>query len=138
MNWSVGAKIGGGFALAVVAMVALGVTAFVTTRKLVQTDRSVGHGHLVIEKLEQVLSVLTEAETATRGYVITADEKYLDPYKAAPDNVRSGLDALRMLTAEAPDQQVQPEQAGGAVRRKIRRDEAVDRLAEGRVGAELP
>ncbi len=71
IRMSFGAKIGAGFAVGLVIIVAIGVSAYVSTQRLIEANRWVTHTHQVIEGLEHVLSVLKDAETGQRGFVLT-------------------------------------------------------------------
>jgi len=48
-------------------------------------------------RLSAVLSLLQDAETGQRGYLLTADESYLGPYQAAADGIAEPIEALRAL-----------------------------------------
>ena len=47
------------------------------------------HTHQVRGELADLLSELKDAETGQRGYVITGDESYLEPYKSALTAIKS-------------------------------------------------
>src|SRR5258707_9361644 len=83
MKWTIGTKIGGGFALALAALLIIGVVSYRSTTGLIETAGLVDHTHLVLENLEQLLSTMKDAETGQRGFVITGEERYLDPYNTA-------------------------------------------------------
>ena len=85
---SIGAKIGAGFAVGLVIIVAIGVSAYVSTQRLIEENRRVTHTHEVIEGLEHVLSVLKDAETGQRGFILTGEERYLEPYNAATGEIQ--------------------------------------------------
>ena len=53
------------------------------------------HSHQLILRAETVLSDLTAAEAGQRGYALTGDEAYLEPYLAVRDSVTGHLEALR-------------------------------------------
>jgi PAS domain S-box-containing protein len=48
-------------------------------------------------ELERLLSVLKDAETGQRGYLLTGDQRYLDPYHAALADVARQRGSLAML-----------------------------------------
>lgn len=48
----------------------------------------------VIDRLRQTLSSMKDAETGQRGYLLTDDERYLEPYNRALPEVHAELDAL--------------------------------------------
>jgi PAS domain S-box-containing protein len=63
----------------------------------------------VIETLDSTLSLLKDAETGQRGFLLTGDEKYLEPYNATLPRIGAELDELASLAAhgELPPASVQ-------------------------------
>jgi len=62
-------------------------------------------GILDIElRLSRVLSLVQDAETGQRGYLLTGDEAYLQPYEAAIGSVSSEIEDLRKIIADDPSQ----------------------------------
>ncbi|TLY58743.1 MAG: PAS domain S-box protein, partial [Gammaproteobacteria bacterium] len=59
----------------------------------------------VLSSLELLLAAATDSETAERGYVITGDESYLEPYQQAAAVVDGQARRLRELTADNRAQQ---------------------------------
>jgi signal transduction histidine kinase/CheY-like chemotaxis protein/HPt (histidine-containing phosphotransfer) domain-containing protein len=49
----------------------------------------------VIAGLEDLLSTMKDAETGQRGFVLTGEEKYLQPYDAAVQHIGAQLDELK-------------------------------------------
>jgi PAS domain S-box-containing protein len=56
----------------------------------------------ILQHTESLLSTVKDAETGQRGFVITGDDQYLDPYKSAVAAVPSELSQLRALSANRP------------------------------------
>lgn len=73
-------------------------------------DRLLSNEHRVVRTqeeltaLEEVLSAVTEAETAERGFLITDDPEYLASYEAAIVRINATLDRLTAFTREDPRQ----------------------------------
>ena len=105
MKWSIGKKIGSAFGLALVAMMVVGAVSYDSTTKLVDSAEWVRHTHEVLNGLDEVLSALKDAETGQRGYVITGEARYLEPYQGAREVVDQKLKHLRDLTSDNPNQQ---------------------------------
>jgi len=105
MNWSVGTKIGGGFALALAVLTAIGVIAYRSTASLTEAAELRSRTYVVLAGLQDLLGALQDAETGQRGYIITGRDDYLEPYSAALKGVGQTFDALRKLTADNPNQQ---------------------------------
>src|SRR5437588_5297894 len=61
---------------------------------------SLEHTHEVLSSLELLLAAATDSETAERGYVITGDESYLEPYREAGAVIDGQTRRLRELTAD--------------------------------------
>jgi hypothetical protein len=55
--------------------------------------------------LEATLSIMVDAETGERGYIISGDETFLEPYRAALDGINEHIKELKQLTADNPNQQ---------------------------------
>src|SRR5437870_3043538 len=105
MRWSIGRKIGGTFALALFALVAVGAVSYVSTTKLIDSADWVAHTHQVLNGLEEVISALQDADTGQRGDVMTAAARYLEPYRGAREAVEQRVRDLRRLTSDNPVQQ---------------------------------
>jgi methyl-accepting chemotaxis protein len=100
MRWSIGKKIGSGFGSAVLALIIVGAVSYDSTIKLIDSAEWVRHTHEVINGLDEVLSGMKDAETGQRGYVITGEARYLEPYEGARAVVDQKLKSLRELTAD--------------------------------------
>ena len=102
---SAGAKIGVALTMAFVVLVAVGGTAYVSTQRLLEANRLVIHTQYVQEKLEDVIAVHVDAETGQRGFIITGEERYLEPYNAALGRIQKDIETLTSLTRDNAEQQ---------------------------------
>ncbi len=98
-------KIVGGFGLASVILILVGANSYRGTKALINTNNQVIKTEQKINNLEELLSQIKDAETGQRGYVLTGDENYLQPYKAALANIN--IEKLKAITADNPHQQSQ-------------------------------
>jgi methyl-accepting chemotaxis protein len=105
MKWSVGTKIGAGYVLALMILLVLGVVSYWNTAGFIEATRLKAHTYEVLEDLEKVLSSLKDAETGQRGYIITGEERYLDPYRTGTAELNQTIQNLRRLTSDNPSQQ---------------------------------
>lgn len=105
MKWSVGTKIGSGFGLALFILVVIGVLAYTNTSNLVQAAQWRTHTYIVLGQLDRLLSELKDAETGQRGFALTGQDEYLEPYNAALRTLDGTLKELQDLTADNPAQQ---------------------------------
>jgi PAS domain S-box-containing protein len=70
-----------------------------------EKTRWVEHNYEVISAAQTLLSNLKDAETGQRGYLLTADPGYLEPYSQAQLPILEGLQQLKRLTQDSPEQQ---------------------------------
>ncbi|WP_337884051.1 response regulator [Fischerella thermalis] len=105
-NLKIGTKIGAGFALGLSMIVVLGIISYRTTNNLIDNFRLQAHTYEVIDEIDDLLSQIKDAETAQRGYLITGEKRYLEPYNNALPNIKQSLKVLRKLTADNPQQQI--------------------------------
>jgi PAS domain S-box-containing protein len=105
MRWSIEVKTSLGFAIALLLIALVGFIAFQNSRNFIETNQLVIHTREVRQELETTLSTILDAETGQRGYLLTSDEGYLDPYTLAVATIDEHVERLRTLTEDNPDQQ---------------------------------
>jgi len=103
--WTFGRKIAAGFAISFVLLAGIGGVSYSSISALMRTSYRVAHTHEVLEHTSTLLSYLKDEETGQRGYVITGDEAYLEPYQGGLAGTAKTLKDLRELTADEPNQQ---------------------------------
>jgi len=91
--------------LATLAVLGIGgLYGFTSVRHLAEYHAEVRDVHDLIVGLESLLSTLKDAETGQRGYLLTGDAKYLQPYYVALGRVRADLAGIDAGTAANPAQ----------------------------------
>jgi methyl-accepting chemotaxis protein len=104
-NLTVGKRLVAGFGLAALTLLLVVLVSYRNANLLIETEQWVGHTHQVRAELADLLSQLKDAETGQRGYVITGEESYLDPYKSGIAGAKTALADLKNLTSDNPNQQ---------------------------------
>ena len=99
-NMKIGTRILAGYGLALVVIIAVGIVAYRSTTELVDTADWVAHTHKVQFAVSQLLNTLTDAETGQRGFILTGEERYLQPYQAAIRDVDRRLQEVHDLTID--------------------------------------
>ncbi len=102
---STAGKIITGCAICLLVIVALGAGAFLFAQRTREANRAVVRAHQVIEHLQQILSTLKDAETGQRGFILTGQRRYLEPYQAATGQIQDEIETLLTLTRDNADQQ---------------------------------
>lgn len=95
-------RIGYGFSMLIV--ITIGFVSFLTIQRLLKSNRAVSHSSQVMQKLEKVLSVMKDAETGQRGYLLTGRINFLEPYNGAYREALNLTDELAALTTGDPRQ----------------------------------
>src|SRR5437773_4551258 len=98
-------KVRVGFGFALLCLGVMGIVSYLSLVRLNENAAVVEHTHEVLGSLELLLAAATDSETAERGYVITGDESYLEPYRDAGAVVDGQTRQLRELTADDRAQQ---------------------------------
>jgi len=79
----------------------------------------VAQAHLTRSHVQRLLRDVLDAETGQRGYLLTGDTMYLEPYKAAIADIGQTQDQLRELLASRGDQTGTLALLGRTVQRKL-------------------
>jgi signal transduction histidine kinase/uncharacterized protein (UPF0297 family) len=105
MKWAIGKGATTGFLLTFLVLLVSGSLSYRNLRQLARNEALVVHTHAVMDQLRDTLTTLTDAETGQRGYIITGDPAYMEPYLSARNSVQGRLERLMTLTADNPLQQ---------------------------------
>ncbi len=89
---------------AIVFFLVSGAVAFVNLQSLREGNERVTQTHRTIVALDQMLSNVQDAETGQRGFLLTKDERYLEPYDNALQAIPPKLDQIEQLTGDNPEQ----------------------------------
>lgn len=98
------------FGISLVLLLASSITSYVSIRNLLNSQQLVDHTNTVINKLENTISVLKDGETGQRGYLLTGQEEFLEPYTGALEKANRLIDEIEKMTADNPFQQESLEQ----------------------------
>ena len=85
------------FRLLLLPIVALGLLAFTLVygfRQVQESARKVDHADLVIARFNNLLKLIVDEETGIRGYAITRDPNFLEPYRDANQRVEPEFQAI--------------------------------------------
>jgi CHASE3 domain sensor protein len=93
------------FAVSAALFVGIGALAISRIVSLGATNAAVEHTLLVRAEAEILMSLLKDAEDGQRGYIITAQQMYLQPYSEAVAALPKRIEDFRRLTADNPVQQ---------------------------------
>src|SRR5580700_4540700 len=98
-----------GFALLVAALLAGGTLGIINAWRLATNIRWVAHTQEVMATSQGLLTLIIDVETGQRGYLLTEDKKYLEPYESGLMRVHEQFARLKQLTSDNPGQQARLE-----------------------------
>jgi PAS domain S-box-containing protein len=104
MPWSLTRGQTAALALLVAALLIDAVLTLHNIREVATSVQWVSHTHEVLGQVERVLSTLKDAENGQRGYLLTGERPYLEPYEQALARFPSQITRLRQLTMDNPPQ----------------------------------
>jgi CheY-like chemotaxis protein/CHASE3 domain sensor protein len=127
-----------GFLLAVTAVVIIALLSYQSLQATAGSAQELAQSVALLTQLEALLSTLKDAETGQRGYLLTGDEKYLQPYLSAQAGLPGELAKVRPLLAGRSDQLRRLDSLESAAQQKMDELEAtVTEARAGRVDAAL-
>lgn len=94
-----------GFGLSLFILIATSVASYISIKNLVNSSEEVNRTNTILQKLESVISLAKDAETGQRGYLLSGDTLFLEPYRGSYVNTMAALDTVQSLTKDNPTQQ---------------------------------
>lgn len=95
----------GGFLVMILLIVVLLVVSYLSDQSRQRNTALNLHTYEVIRSVEEVRLALVNIESGERGFVITAQDRFLEPLREGRLELEDELAELRRLTAESPRQQ---------------------------------
>lgn len=103
----------------VALLVVAGVLSFRYHQLLLSQRASIEHTYQVLTTLESTLVHAIDAETGQRGFIITGDDRYLEPYDRALAQIGPLANRLRALVSDSAVQQRRVDRLEYAVALKL-------------------
>jgi CheY-like chemotaxis protein/CHASE3 domain sensor protein len=85
---------------AIIFFLVSGAFAYINLKTLRANTDAIVHSHQVIIALDELMSGAQDAETGQRGFLLTSNERYLDPYNAALVTITEKLQEIGNLTSD--------------------------------------
>src|SRR5229473_267854 len=106
LKWNMGNRLVlTGLVIATAILVFAGWQSYRNTARFAEASEWRKHTYEVLRNLDETVAQLVDAETGQRGYLLTGDEAYLEPYRAATKNIDQTIGNLKSLTSDNPNQQ---------------------------------
>lgn len=116
-------RIAPSFLLALLLLVAITIVSIRSSIQLSEHAVRIKHTQEVLTRLSSQLSTITDVETGQRGFAITGDEVFLEPYQAAMLRIDPQLRELRELIDDDPEQIQRLNELSEFITRRVAFDE---------------
>ena len=93
--------------LLILSVILTVISAGITYLNVLQKKEATGlviHHYKVIQASTRLLSLMKDMEIGMRGYLITSDSTFLEPYQEARGQIDANIDTLTALVMENPRQ----------------------------------
>ena len=104
-NLKVATRLYAGFAAVLAILLVLSTVAYVNFGALNEANRWNVHTYEVMSEVDGMLTALVNVETGERGFALSGEEAFLDPYKSGLASFKTHLDNAKKLTEDNPKQQ---------------------------------
>lgn len=94
-----------GFAITALVLVILSIFSYSSTQNVIHTTNLQSHATLVLNNAERLIKSIVDLETGQRGYLITGNEEFLQPYYESSQELGHYLATLDSLTSSDKFQQ---------------------------------
>ena len=98
------ARLLGAFGIVLTVLITLSSAAYRTTTANQEANDLVAHSLQVISAANGTLASLVDMETSYRGFLLSGDEAFLEPYQRGTDKVDDQIAELVALTSDNPSQ----------------------------------
>jgi len=103
-NWSFERVIGSGFLVMILFVIITSVLAYQSISQYILVNQRVSHTLQVIGTLQDLLSTIVDAESGQRGYILTGQLEFLEPYQQGNQTIDELFEQLRTLTLDNSSQ----------------------------------
>ena len=107
------------FFLSLLVLVVLSLLSYQRIQDLITYSGEVEHTHRVLNKTEEVLSLMKDAETGQRGFLLTHSPAFLEPYHQSLAHIKRSCDSLRRLTGDNPRGQLRLDTLNALMSRRL-------------------
>ncbi len=118
------------FGAVIAVLVGIGATGLYTGARLAEADRWNTHTYEVLEQAQQMLANMVNMQTGSRGYLLTGEDRFLEPWRIGKDGFQQTWKHAKELTADNPAQQARLETMQQHAAQFIAVSESLQRLRQ--------
>ncbi|PTY02322.1 chemotaxis protein [Verrucomicrobia bacterium LW23] len=119
-KWTISIKLVAAFTTLLLAIVSVAACIFYSVQRFEAAARITTHTHMVIGQLEELGKHVANAQNSVRGFVITGNESFFEPYNRSIDSAGEVMAGLENLIRDNEDQRKRMDALKQTVNRKMR------------------
>ncbi|RJF84378.1 methyl-accepting chemotaxis protein [Azospirillum cavernae] len=104
-NLQIGRKLLVSFAALILVIGAINATTYGALSTIQTSNGRTTHTYKVIQTVNAVMAAMVDQETGVRGYLVSGDQAFLEPYRSGQRTYDETLAEVKRLTADNPQQQ---------------------------------
>ena len=108
-----------GFIVCILVIIGISVFTFKNSEKFIASNVMVNHSNQILFEFEQIMVNSIEAESGTRGFIITGSDSFLQSFEDANAKVMLHLNEARQLTRDNSVQQKNIDELEQEVKKRI-------------------
>ena len=93
-----------GLGISLLLLLISSVASFISIRNLIESSQLLRESNKTISDLNNAVSLVVDTETGQRGYILTGDSRFLDPYNTSKGKIDTQLDELESVFRNSPSQ----------------------------------
>ncbi|WP_437931659.1 CHASE3 domain-containing protein [Sorangium sp. So ce291] len=100
-TWTIPQQIAASLLFPLIVLIMLAVVSVHNAARLLEISQELKQTYRVLAELDELHTHFLDAETGQRGFIITGDEAFLEPYEVALRSIDADYEELRRLTADS-------------------------------------
>ncbi|MEO8794158.1 MAG: response regulator [Daejeonella sp.] len=108
-----------GFGLSLLLLIVSSAASFISIQNLIKSGQAVNHTNEILKELEDIISTLKDAETGQRGYLLSNEKKFLEPFNGASERTRKNIEQIKLLISDNAQQVAYADSLSKMVQKRI-------------------
>ncbi len=92
-----------GYGISFFLLLVSSIASYISIKNLLRSSELVSSTNAVIRNLDNTMYYTLSGESSQRGFLITGDQRFLEPYQGAHENAKSSVEKLEELLRDMPE-----------------------------------
>lgn len=86
------------YGISFLLLIVSAIASYASIKGLLNSQREVAHTNAIISELENIISALKDAETGQRGFLLTSQDRFLEPYTGSLSRTYTSISEVKKLS----------------------------------------